>query len=132
MTKIFSIVISAFVLLQSINIHFNDLLDLDELLEHYEFHNQVYGDNFLVFVSKHYGQLKTEHIQKHQEEQQEHEDLPFQQQGNSIVLVVFIPNQILEYPSQLEISLDKKRNFHYTVSYTSLWIDGPFQPPRHI
>ena len=78
MSRCIYLVLSSLILLQSLNIHLNDLVEIDALIEHYGYHNKTYGDTFLEFVSKHYGELKTEHNQKHQEEQSDHEKLPFQ------------------------------------------------------
>jgi len=118
------------ILFQSFNIHINDVLELDALVEHYQFHSEEYGDDFMVFLSKHYGELKAEHHQKHQEEQQEHEELPFQQQCTSLSPLVFIPNEVLVHLSRSEVPTTKTDDFHYLASYTSRWGDGPFQPPR--
>jgi hypothetical protein len=131
MVRLLSISLSFFILFQSFNIHLNDVLELDELVEHYQFHSETYGDSFLVFLSKHYGELKTEHHQKHQEEQQEHEELPFQNACTTISLLVFMEYNNSEYGSRTEIAIKRTDSFHYLASYTSLWGDGPFQPPRH-
>ena len=69
MNKIVTIGISLLILLQGANVHFKDLVELGELMEHYQFHNEEYGDNFIVFFSKHYRELKASHSDKHQEEQ---------------------------------------------------------------
>lgn len=132
MNKIVTIGISLLILLQSVNIHFKDLVELGQLVEHYQFHNKEYGDSFMVFVSKHYGELKTSHNQKHQEEQQEHEKLPFQHQtqcaAQSLVFVLEPSNFI---DSRSEVPVATKGNFHYQMSYSLVWGDGPFQPPKH-
>ena len=118
------------VLFQSFNLPIDDILDLDKLVEHYQFHSEKHGDNFVVFLSKHYGELKAEHQQQHQEEQQEHEDLPFQQNCHSPSSVVFIASHTLGYSSQPEISLTRTDNFLYNASYSLVLSDGPFQPPQ--
>jgi len=119
------------ILFQSFNIHINDLVELDELIEHAQFHAEAYGDSFWVFLSKHYGELKTEHSQKHQEEQEEHEELPFQHHFYSLSLSAFVINDPVPYTSYVElVSLDSG-NFHYANSYVPLLGDGLFQPPRY-
>ena len=130
LSKILSISIASLVLLQSVNLHFIDLVELDELLEHYEFHQEEYGDNFLVFVSKHYGELKAEHSQKHQEEQSDHEKLPFQQQTPSIQLVVLFNTLNPFTSSTTEIANSSSANYYYHNFYSFDWADGPFQPPK--
>lgn len=130
MLKITSIAISSLVLIQSFNIHFNDIVELDELIEHAQFHAEEHGDSFLVFISKHYGELKAEHSQKHQEEQQDHEELPFQQQYQTAALSVFVLNQTVDYPLDIDFVLDHDCNYFYQASYYSLAQEELFEPPR--
>lgn len=131
MTKLISITTSLLILFQSFNIHINDLVELDELFEHAQFHAEEYGDNFLVFLSKHYGELKAEHNEKHQEEQKEHEELPFQHHCHSLSLSAFVINDLAPYTSHVEIASLDTGNFHYADSYSPLLGDGLFQPPRY-
>ena len=64
-TKLFSIVLASFILVQSFNIHLGDILKFDMLLDHAKMHKSKYGDNFFVFLSKHYGELKESHKKQH-------------------------------------------------------------------
>lgn len=130
MLKITSIAISLLILVQSFNVHINDIIELDELIEHAQFHAEEHGDNFLVFISKHYGELKAEHSEKHQEEQEEHEQLPFQHQGQTASLYAFVLNQAPENTVVIDFSLEGDTNFFYQASYYSLDQEGLFQPPR--
>ncbi|MEQ5790840.1 hypothetical protein J4E06_07240 [Muricauda sp. NFXS6] len=132
MNKIVIIGISLLLLLQSSNVHFKDLVELGQLVEHYQFHNKEYGDNFMVFVSKHYGELKASHSEKHQEEKKEHEKLPFQHhQAPCAQPLVFVLGQENFINSYSEIPLASKGNFHYQMSYSLIWGDDPFQPPKN-
>lgn len=131
MNKIATIGISLLILLQSVNIHFKDLLELGQLIEHYQFHSEEYGDNFMVFVSKHYGELKASHSEKHQEEQKEHEKLPFQHQTQCAQPLVFVLGTDNFINSKSDIPIVSKGNFHYNMSYSLVWGDGPFQPPKN-
>ena len=131
MNKIIAIGTALLIFFQSINIHFNDLMELDELMDHYQFHSEEYGDNFLVFVSKHYGKQKADHSQKHQEEQKDHEKLPFQHQTHCSHLLVFVLDAKSNVDARSEIPLATSGNFHYQISYSTIWADSPFQPPRH-
>jgi len=130
MFKITSIAVSLLILIQSFNIHFHDIVELDELFEHARFHAEEHGDNFLVFISKHYGELKAEHSQKHQEEKEEHEELPFQHQGQTALLSAFVLNQTAHYPFEIELVLSLDPNYFYQVSYHSLTQEELLQPPR--
>lgn len=130
MNKIVAIGTSLLIFLQSINIHFTDLMELDQFMDHYRFHCVEYGDSFTVFVSKHYGELKTSHSEKHQEERKEHEKLPFQDQSHCAP--IFVLNLDIDnfQCSKAEVPLAKKGNFHYQMSYSLLRVDGLFQPPK--
>lgn len=132
MNKLITIGTAVLIFLQSINIHFTDLAELDELIEHYQFHSAEYGDNFMVFMSKHYGELKDSHSEKHQEEQKEHEKLPFQHQTQCAQPLVFVMDSKSFIDSKSEIPLVQKGNFHYQISYSTVWGDDPFQPPKHL
>ena len=46
-TKLFSILLASFILVQSFNIHLGDILKLNMLIEHAELHKSKYGDNFV-------------------------------------------------------------------------------------
>ncbi|MEZ2413908.1 hypothetical protein ACA086_03015 [Muriicola sp. E247] len=131
--KFFSIVSAFLILFQSFNISLGELAQLDEFLEHASFHKEQYGDSLLVFISKHYGELKGEHEKNHQEEQKEHENLPFQNHScthhlvNAFVIVTnFLPDE------KIEVSTEKAENFYYLQSDSSGFASGIFQPPRHI
>ena len=52
MGKYFAIVLSFLVLIQSLNIGADNIMQLDELIEHAKFHKQEHGDGFFVFLSK--------------------------------------------------------------------------------
>lgn len=132
MMRIAAILLSTLILVQSFNVHFNDIFELDELIEHAQFHAEEYGDNFLVFISKHYGELKAEHNKNHQEEKEEHERLPFQQQSQSIVLYAFATNELQKNLPEIIFESSQDSNFFYQASYYSLNPEGPFQPPRQV
>ncbi len=131
MTKLVALFIASLLMIQSLNIRFDDLLELDQLIEHARFHTQEYGDNFFVFISKHYGELKAEHSRQHQEERKDHERLPFQHLNHTVALSAFILNQSNTDTSDTEFSLPHNApNFFYLDTYMSLEKEAPFQPPR--
>ncbi|NNK27046.1 MAG: hypothetical protein HKP06_02285 [Flavobacteriaceae bacterium] len=129
MSKLSAILLSSLILIQSINLSFDDALQLDELIEHAQFHKQEYGDNFIVFLSKHYGELKAEHSEKHQEEQKDHEQLPFQCQSH-ITLTAFVIQDSVFESDTLESAEAPEANFYYQSSFSSLHKKGILQPPK--
>ncbi|RIV46244.1 hypothetical protein D2U88_03855 [Flagellimonas aequoris] len=130
MNKLITILTAMLILLQSINIHFKDLVEMGQLVEHYKFHSEEYGDSFMVFMSKHYGELKASHNEKHQEEQKDHEKLPFQHQSQCLQHLVFMVDSNPFFESRSEIPVVRKGNFHYQMSDSQIWGDGLFQPPK--
>lgn len=130
MAKLVSITTALLLLIQSFNVHFDDLVELDELIEHAQFHADQYGDSFLVFLSKHYGELKADHDRQHQEERDQHEQLPFQNQCQSLVFFTIDFGTPFESIAVNEMGIYRATNFHYQASYPSLAQKGQFQPPR--
>ena len=128
--NIISISLSFVVLIQSFGIGLPDMEQIDELIEHAQFHNETYGDNFLVFVSKHYGELKAEHNKQNQEEKEDHEQLPFQHHAsfNSLTATVLFTHKIeFSFP---DFSENKIHQFHYQEASSSMHLEGILQPPR--
>lgn len=133
LSKLFSISFSIVILLQSFGISFNDVSQIDEFIEHAQFHSEEYGDNVLVFISKHYGELKADHDREHQNEKEEHDELPFNQNNcshnSSITAFVLQSNQEEFYtPELVEF---KEHNFFYVAPSSSLHSEGLLQPPRY-
>jgi len=126
MAKLASIVISSLILIQSFNMDLGDLVHIDDLLEHAEFHSEKYGDNFLVFISKHYGELQEEHNLDQQDEKKEHEELPFTHHCCS----AFVMNRFEIQVLKTEPVPDSTTNFHYLENYSSLEKCDIFQPPK--
>ncbi|MCA0131394.1 hypothetical protein [Winogradskyella alexanderae] len=131
MSKLFVITLSLIILVQSAGIGVNDILQLDELIEHAQFHKQEYGDSFFVFLSKHYGEQKAEHSKNHQEEQKDHEQLPFQYQGHTLSVIALV-NSENSHINTIEITDSTESNFHYVSSFSTLHKKGLLQPPKSI
>ena len=132
MSKILSILLSSILLVQTAGISASDVLHFDDLIEHAQFHKTEHGDSFITFLSKHYGDQKSEHSQKHEEEKNEHEQLPFNCQGQFVVISALFINQPLFETNNIDFSKEKESNFYYQSSFSSLHKQAPFQPPKHI
>ena len=97
----------------------SDISQIDEFIEHAQFHSEQYGDNVFVFISKHYGELKKDH-----------EQLPFQHQSSISTVIAFIFNSPKEDFKIAEFSEFRTHNFFYQEPTSSLHSKGLFQPPR--
>lgn len=131
MSKIITIALSFLLLLQSSNIHLMDIAQIDEFIEHAQFHKEQYGDNLFVFISKHYGNLKEDHNRQHQEERSDHEKLPFdhncQQVTTSTAFVLTLFDSFLKTTDFKDSS---EANFHYQDASSSLHSSSILQPPQ--
>ncbi len=130
MSKLFAIVLSTLILMQSLRADYDDIVQFDELIEHAQFHKAEHGDNFFVFISKHYGELKEDHSKNHQEEEKEHDQLPFQCHDHIMAIAVFVIQKPFSKIEVLELPLFKKNRFHYQSSLSTLHKKGLLQPPK--
>lgn len=130
MSRLLAILLSSLILIQSLNVDFNDIVQIDELIEHAQFHKTEYGDNFFVFISKHYGELKDDHSKNHQEEEQEHEQLPFQCHDHILTMPAFVVQDHFIDIEVVELFELKDSRFHYQSSVSTLHKIGLLQPPK--
>ncbi|WOD42969.1 hypothetical protein [Hwangdonia lutea] len=130
MSKLISISLSFVILMQSFGFHINDIAQIDEFIEHAKFHNEQYGDNVFVFISKHYGEQKTIHEKEQHDEKEDHEQLPFQHQTHITSITDFVLNTYIQVFKTPEFSEFKTHHFHYQAPSSSLHVEGLFQPPR--
>ena len=131
MLRLSAILLSGLMLLQSLHLGMADLAQLDELLEHARYHQEQYGDSFLTFLSKHYGEQKEQHQQDHREEQPEHEELPFQQVPNQVSgHLHWYLAQRFHWDGILENEESQSHLYYYLHGSPNLFTDGVFQPPR--
>jgi len=130
MIRLISIPLSLLILIQSFNISIGEIVEMDELIEHARFHSEEYGDNFIVFLSKHYGELKSEHSTKHQEEQKDHEELPFQHQMHTATLSAFVLDDQDLSTINPNFAERISGNYYYQDSHSYSIEKGLFQPPR--
>lgn len=127
MQKVFSIVFSFLVLFQSLNIGVEDISKMNVLVEHAAYHQETYGDSFFQFLAEHYGEA----IDDHENEHEEHEDLPFKHQHKtcSHVSAAFTFETLsfdLNHLPFTEIPF----NFFYKESISLFEKPSVFQPPK--
>lgn len=130
--KFFSVLSAFLILFQSVNISFGEVMRFNEFMEHASFHKEQYGDTLAEFISKHYGELKAEHQKNHQEEKEEHDNLPFQNPQcthHAVNAIVGIPSSAMR--EKPEGTPEKKENFFYLLCDYPGFRSGVFQPPKN-
>jgi hypothetical protein len=128
MSKLIVITYSFLILVQSVNINIEDLSKLNALLEHAKYHKEIYGDNFITFLSEHYGTEMASHENKHSD----HENLPFK--GDHHVLchinTSFLLSPHVVYTVNYQDFTEKPVNFFYKEPFSSFEKPSVFQPPK--
>lgn len=128
-SKSSSIVLALFILVQSFNLHYEDMAKVSALIAHIEFHQKEYGDGLLSFISKHYGTEKSSH-KNEPKDAEEHHKLPFNHHrclDSGHVFVMSIEKISLVLPTE---NLASTALFFYQNSYSFLEHSDVFQPPK--
>ena len=128
MSKFVVIFYSFLILVQSFNINIEDISKFNALLEHANYHQQMYGDDFFEFLSEHYGEQMNSHENKHEE----HEDLPFKDKHHIFTHIntafTLFPKTTYSFLPRLftEVPL----NFFYKETVSLFEKPSVFQPPK--
>ena len=131
MSHLLSISLSFLILIQSFGMGVSDILNTNEFIEHIKYHSEQYGDNLPAFISKHYGELKAKHSRDHQEEKEDHRQLPFQHQTLTTSIHALFFNTRDEELKIFDCLEFKKHTFYYQAPNSSIYLEGFFQPPQH-
>ncbi|AUC82736.1 hypothetical protein CW733_11625 [Lacinutrix sp. Bg11-31] len=128
MSKILAITYSFLILIQSFNINLEDISKFSVLLEHANFHEEMYGDTFFQFLAEHYGDARDTHENNHKE----HEDLPFKDGHH---MCTHINTSFISVANNFEFTyyefIEIPFNFHYTETLTDSEKTSIFQPPKY-
>lgn len=106
-----------------------ELPKIPNLLEHYEEHNEAFGDSFIDFLEEDYFTFdgSQEH---HENEKSDHDDLPFQGNHHCCAHSPIVQFLETEYLISTEIFEVKPQYSLYHSALFSEFIDSPFQPPQ--
>lgn len=129
MSKTIAIIYSFLILIQSLNINFEEFSKLQAFMEHAEFHKSLYGDTFFEFLSEHYGDKMVEHQGKHRE----HQNLPFKDNHNlcTHMNTSFLNQNAIVFEIKHEEFTEIPFNFFYKDSFSSFEKPTIFQPPKN-
>ena len=107
-----------------------DILEVDALFRHLEYHLSSEGDDLYSFLAKHYGSQKVDHEHKSQSDNQNHEKLPFKDkahQNSNTVVMALTSNTSRDL---VESTISSRSKFHHEDTYSYLQQKDFFQPPR--
>lgn len=125
-----SILLSFSILLQGLNFHLPDMIELQVLIKHLEEHQMSYGDDFITFLDKHYGDLRNEHNQEEHKGSGEHEKLPFKHKVCQLNFSVLINSSVSQDRNLDPVPIPSVQNFYYLDNYSFLDQTDIFQPPQ--
>ena len=128
--RLLSFILSVLILFQSMSFTVQQMAQIDDLIEHARLHKTEYGDSFFVFLSKHYGQLKTQHESDQKDKDHDHEQLPFNCQSQILTSVVFFDYKTSECQENEVDVLKIKEQFFYLSPVSDFLKEGLLQPPR--
>ncbi len=124
MMRLLAFGLASLLLLQTFSFAAREILKVGELIEHAQLHSEEYGDSFLTFLSKHYGDLRQEHSKDHEE----HEDLPFHH-GSIHLHIAFMNDTGNTLPVPGLFNEDKNLQAIYQEHATRCVPNPVFQPP---
>lgn len=127
-----SLFLSFSILLQGLNFHISDMMELQILAKHLEEHQESYGDDIFTFFEKHYGELRNEHDKEDHKGSDEHEKLPFKHSACQPNLSVLINSPIGQDRNLDPTPIACAQNFYYLDNYSFLDQTDIFQPPKFL
>lgn len=128
LNKIVAILLSFFILLQLVDVGFEQVAKVKTLLEHAAYHNEVYGDSFFDFLVEHY----TDESLHTADDHREHENLPFKdphqccQHSTNTTYTFNNFNLRIAAPS-----IATSSNFFYLEPVSVFEPTNIFQPPKY-
>lgn len=127
-----SILLSLSILLQGLNFHLSDMIELQVLIKHLEEHQMSYGDDFFTFFDKHYGDLRQEHDQEEHKGSSEHEKLPFKHKVCQFNAGVLINSYSGTETTRDPVPTHSLQDHYYLDNYSFLDLTDIFQPPKFL
>lgn len=127
MKKTISTIASLLILVQGMFSFVDFSFLLNETIADYKLHQNKYGDDLITFFSKHFGDLKEQHLAQHRKEHQEHKH---NHEMNFSVQIDMLWDNPNDYDANFNTVFYKKNNFTYKDLFSSFEKQKIFQPPR--
>lgn len=130
MSKILAFTYSFLILFQSLNISFEDISKFSALIEHAQYHKEIFGDSFVQFLDEHYGNSGIAHSHSNSND---HEKLPFKHDHQSchhLNNAFTINSNIFQFEEQAFVEIPF--NYFYKETYSLFEKPSIFQPPKAV
>ncbi len=127
-----SLLLSFSILIQGLNFHLSDMIELQVLLNHLKEHQASYGDDVFTFFEKHYGDLRQEHDQEKHKGSSEHEKLPFKHKVCHLNMSILINSLNRQEQNPDPVPIASVQNYFYLDNYSFLDQTDIFQPPKFL
>ncbi len=112
---------------QVFQLDLSQFVKIQNLAEHYQFHQQEFGDDFWTFVDLHYGKNQNEHEDEHSD----HEHLPVNDCHHFCHHSVYLSTNTYEIPSLIS-NISSEVNISHSESFSFLPTSEVFQPPKYL
>lgn len=113
--------------IQPMSLGILNFVNLPELVEHYQLHKTEYHNSVVEFLNLHYGTQKK----AHEDEHQDHENLPFQQSQFTSSIFYFVASGIFNI-DLIKPEEEIQHNFGYKLGFSFLSETDILQPPRQL
>lgn len=128
--RMVAFIMAFLVFIQSLGME-QELLRMNELITHAQYHKQNMGDSFWEFLEKHYADDQATHENQHQDQKEAHHNLPFhgEHAHGHVVVGAFVNQTNYSVVKPLMPETTEKTSFFYLNRYDLLKEAVIFKPP---
>lgn len=119
-------ILCTLMLSQAFQLDWSQFSKFKNLTEHYQFHQEEFGDDFWSFIDLHYGK----HQNDHEDEHSDHEHLPANDCQHFCHHNIYLSSNTYEIPDII-LNISSEVNISYTDSFSFLSTSDIFQPPKY-
>lgn len=104
-----------------------DILHFDDLIEHAEFHEDEFGDDWFRYYTKHFGAESESHIAN--EHNDKHEKLPNHDHFNLTTVQIFVLATNSDLALNNSFQIQETADYSYLEMVSTFVGNDIFQPP---
>lgn len=127
MKKFVTYLLCSLMLCQVFQLDLSQFSKFKNLVEHYQFHQEEFGDDFWSFVDLHYGKQQNQHESEHDD----HEHLPVNDCHHFCHHSIYLSSNTYEIPI-LSANISSEVDINHSDNFSFLAISEVFQPPKNL